>query len=99
MDNIERIEQLSGDVLEDITLAEMSVVCAVQTESIIALVEEDVLTPSGQNPSTWIFTGMHIHRANTALRLQHDLGVNLAGVALALQLLDEIKVLRMKLRN
>ncbi|MEO5655034.1 MAG: chaperone modulator CbpM [Nitrosospira sp.] len=31
------------------------------------------------------------------MRLQHDLGVNLAGIALALQLLDEVEMLRARL--
>jgi len=34
-----------------------------------------------------------------ALRLQQDLGVNLAGAALALQLLEEAETLRARLRE
>jgi chaperone modulatory protein CbpM len=33
-----------------------------------------------------------------ALGLQRDLGINLAGAALALQLLDEVEALRARLR-
>jgi len=33
-----------------------------------------------------------------AFRLQHDLGINLAGVALVLDLLEEIEQLRSRLR-
>jgi len=33
-----------------------------------------------------------------ALRLQRDLGLNLAGAALALELLDEVEALRAQLR-
>jgi chaperone modulatory protein CbpM len=38
-----------------------------------------------------------MHRATVSLRLQRDLGVNLAGVALALQLLDEVEALRARI--
>jgi chaperone modulatory protein CbpM len=38
-----------------------------------------------------------MRRARVASRLQGDLGINLAGVALALQLLDEIEELRERL--
>ena len=34
-------------------------------------------------------------RVHSAIRLQRDLGVNLAGIALVLDLLEELKYLRM----
>ena len=80
------------------TLAELSRACAVHAELIIELVEEGVLAPIGREPDHWLFTGAHMRRARMALRLQCDLGVNLAGAALALQLLDEIEALRARLR-
>ena len=46
--------------------------------------------------STEWFTGNQVRRASIALRLQRDLGVNLAGVALALDLLDELNGLRVR---
>jgi chaperone modulatory protein CbpM len=35
-----------------------------------------------------------VQRVQTAIRLQQDLGVNLAGAALALDLLEELQELR-----
>lgn len=66
---------------------------------IVALVDEGVLTPSGPTPAHWRFTGVHLHRAGVAVRLQRDLGINLAGAALALHLLDEMETLRAQLRR
>ena len=63
------------------------------------LVEEGVLTPAGEAPGQWRFTGLHLHQARIAARLQRDLGVNLAGAALALELLEEMAVLRARLRR
>ena len=50
-----------------------------------------------REPHSWRFTGVHMRRVRIACHLQSDLGVNLAGVALALQLLDEIEELRERL--
>jgi chaperone modulatory protein CbpM len=91
-----------GIILDEqaqLTLAELTRACAVHAELIIELVEEGVLAPVGREPHRWRFTGAHMRRARMALRLQRDLGVNLAGAALALQLLDEVEALRARLRT
>lgn len=85
-----------------LTLAELSHACAVQTDYIVELVDEGLLTPETveeREPHRWRFTGTQMRRARIALRLQNDLDVNLSGVALALQLLDEIEVLRMRVNT
>ena len=95
------LPQLVGIILDEqaqLTLAELTRACAVHAELIIELVEEGVLAPVGREPHRWRFTGAHMRRARMALRLQRDLGVNLAGAALALQLLDEVEALRARLR-
>lgn len=91
----------TGIVLDEqteLTLVDLCGACAVEVESIVALVEEGVLEPSGGEQLQWRFTGVQLRRATVALRLQSELGINPAGVALALQLLDEIAVLRARLR-
>ncbi len=47
----------------------------------------------------WRFTGATLRRARRALRLSHDLEVNAPGVALALDLIDEIDALRARLQR
>lgn len=101
MDSEEVQLQLSGIILEEqteLTLSDISRACAVHAEYIIELVDEGVLAPSGRGPVLWRFTGGHTHRVTIALRLQRDLGINLAGVALVLQLLDEVRELRARIR-
>ena len=93
---------LSGDVLEEdveMTLAELSSVCRVSAEQILELVAEGVVEPVGRDPSRWRFRGVSIRRVRCALRLEHDLGVNVAGAALALDLLEELETLRARLRR
>ncbi|WP_129138607.1 chaperone modulator CbpM [Modicisalibacter coralii] len=88
---------LTGEILEEqtaLSLADLSRACAVHAEAIVELVDEGILTPSGPAPHRWRFSGRHLVRARVALRLQQDLGVNLPGAALALELMDEIEQLR-----
>jgi len=91
----------STTILEEqvgLSLTEISRACAVHAEMIVELVNEGVLAPDGREPHRWRFTGVHVRRATVALRLQRDLGLNLAGAALALELLDEVEALRAQLR-
>ena len=97
MNSESTLPPLTGIILEEqtqLSLAEVSRACAVQAEFIVQLVEEGVLEPLGGEPHRWRFTGAHVRRATVAVRLHRDLDINLAGVALALQLLDEIAALR-----
>ena len=88
---------ISGVVLADsmeYSLADLCRACSIHAEQLIELVDEGILEPRGRSQKNWRFSGVALVRARTALRLQRDLGVNLAGAALALQLLDEIDQLR-----
>jgi chaperone modulatory protein CbpM len=79
----------------DVSIDELCRICAVHTQYVVELVQEGVIAPAAGNaPDTWRFTSLHVRHAKTASRLQRDLGVNLAGAALALQLLDELETLR-----
>lgn len=97
----------SGIILDEqdsLTLAEISSACAVEAGYIVELVEEGLITPEiapenqeSQEPQSWRFNGMHLRHVRIASHLQGDLGVNLPGAALAMQLLDEVEVLRRRL--
>lgn len=82
----------------DLSLAELCRACRVPAEQIVELVGEGILEPVGQGPRYWRFRTVSVRRARCALRLQQDLGVNTAGAALALDLLEEIERLRTRLR-
>lgn len=97
-----RMTEITGFILEEqtgLSLADLCRACAAQADRIVELVNEGVLAPAGSSPETWHFSGTHLHRARVALRLENDLGVNLAGAALALELLDELDSLRARLRR
>lgn len=88
---------LLDDTVE-FSLSEVCRTCHIHAEVVIELVEVGALEPYGKEPSQWRFTGPTIRRLERAMNLQRDLGVNLVGVALALELLDEIDYLRDRLR-
>jgi len=93
---------LTGILLDDqteLSLQELCHACSSSTEWVIELVDEGVLEPIGQDQMHWHFSGTGLTRARAAMRLQHDLDINLAGVALALDLMQEIDTLRERLRR
>lgn len=81
----------------ELTLDELCRVCSTEIDQLTALVDEGVIAPQGESPAGWRFSGAQLRRARVAVRLQRDLGVNTAGAALALQLMDEIEALRAQL--
>ena len=93
---------LTGVILEDevrLTLRELCDTCTVHAGFVIDLVNEGVIEPSGIEKSHWYFTGFSLRRIQTAKRLQQDLDINLAGIALALDLIDEIEQLQTQLNR
>jgi chaperone modulatory protein CbpM len=94
-------QALSGAILEesaDLTVKDLSRMCAVDERHIVEFVEEGVLNVIEVNTTEWHFTGAALRRARLALRLERDLELNLAGVALALQLMEELEHLRRELK-
>jgi chaperone modulatory protein CbpM len=81
------------------TLLELCHACAAERDVLVALVDEGVLQPSGDEPQQWQFGGASLRRARAALRLSRDLELGVAGTALVLDLLDEIDTLRARLRR
>lgn len=84
---------LVGEVLEEgdlVSLAELCRSCMVETRIINTLVAEGILEPEGRDVEHWRFSVTSLKRVKTVIHLQRDLGVNLAGAALALDLLDRI---------
>jgi len=81
------------------TLDELSRVCHTEVSQLVMLVEEGVLSPASGEPGQWRFAGASLARARAATRLDRDLELGAAGTALVLDLLDEISMLRARLRR
>jgi len=92
---------LTGQVLDEhdvITLAELCRSCTIETETVLLLVQEGIIEPVGERVEQWRFSIGSLRRVKTVIHLQRDLGVNLPGAALAVELLDRIRRLERVLR-
>ena len=95
-------ETVRGHLLDEsieLSVADLCSACSKNTAWVRALVEEGVLEPVDVRERHWRFTAVSLQRAHRAMRLERDLGVNLAGIALALDLLEELGTLRARLRR
>jgi chaperone modulatory protein CbpM len=89
-------QRVTGIVLDEstvYTLSELGRASGLGADQILTMVEVGILEPLPER-RRWCFTGTSVTRLQTALRLQRDLGVNMEGAALALDLLDELNQLR-----
>jgi len=98
---------LSGDILDEgteLSVADLCRMFAVEEQHIVELVEEGVLGTQSAvsvieiDKTGWRFHGTEVRRVRIALRLERDLGINVAGVALVLELLEELEQLRRERR-
>lgn len=93
---------LTATLLDDatpMTLAELARACRAAEGQVHVWVVEGVLQPIGDSPPEWRFTGPALRRARLAVTLTRELEVNAPGVALALDLMDQIESLKAALKR
>jgi len=93
-------ELLTGEVMDDemeLSLTELCQASRLPAERVLELVEHGVIEPVGPEPAVWRFQAISLRRVRFVQRLEQDLGVNIAGAALALDLLAELELLRARL--
>jgi len=95
---------LVGAILEEevvLTLDEVCHAARLSSRRVIELTREGIVEPiaesAGGKPESWCFRGVDLKRMRCARRLEEDLGINTPGIALALDLLDELERLRRRL--
>ena len=91
------IQIIQSSIVEDevhMSITELCHATNAETEHVIAWVYEGILTPRGDSPDDWHFSGDSLQRAKKALTLSRDLEINTPGVAMILDLLDEISRLK-----
>lgn len=94
------IPVLAGQIVEEelsLSVEELSYACAVAPERIAELIELGLLDTSAGGGQR--LGGASLRRARLALRLQRDLDINAAGVALVIELLGRIEELEARLRS
>ncbi len=90
----------TGTIIEDdpLTLGQLCRACGTHADWVISLVEEGIIEPDGKELHSWRFSSVSLVRVRSALRLHRDLGVNLEGIGLALDLMEELENLRTQLK-
>jgi chaperone modulatory protein CbpM len=88
MDATDRLQaQIVGE-REWLGVAEICRVCLLEREQLLELAELGVIMPRGAAPEQWQLPAEDLPRLRVAGRLMRDLGVNVSGAALAVELLD-----------
>ncbi len=81
----------------ELDLEQVSSSLGCDVDLIVTLVHEGALEVQGNVPAQWRFHGAALQRARRAVRLVRDLDINPPGVALALDLLDQVRQLEAQL--
>jgi chaperone modulatory protein CbpM len=85
---------LVGHIVEEaevLDAEQLCSLCAVERQYLLELVEHGVVEAVAAGELR--FAGASLRRVRLAMRLRRDLGVNAAGVALVIELLDRIDAL------
>ena len=88
------IEAVILDNQLSLTLVELSRACNVHAEWVLELVDEGIIDPLKQDNIHYHFSSTCLKQALAVKHLQQDLGINLAGAAMVLELKQEIDKLR-----
>lgn len=89
---------MDGEVLAPgCSLSQLCVICGITVDLAGGMVAFGIILPDGETPGSWRFGPPAVLRARKAVRLHHDLGLELQGLALCLELLDEIDRLHARL--
>ena len=91
------VKVVKAVMLDDEPLSLLDICKAVNSpaETVVEMVEYGIVEPTkGRTPANWQFSVYALKRTRTAVRLQNDLRINLEGLGLAMDLLEEVKSLR-----
>ena len=83
----------------ELTLAELCRATGLPKRKIITYVREGIVAPSGRDETEWRFSRLSVIETGRARRLERDFGLNSAGTALVIELLDQIRELEARLQR
>lgn len=79
-------------------LGELCQLLGVSAEWVMEMVNEAIIEPAEREPTLWCFSREDLQQLRRARNLERELQINLPGIALALDLLDELEHLRRIIR-
>ena len=77
-----------------IDMQELCEVVDLPAAFVIEIVEHGIVEPQGRQPDEWLFDSAALSIARRAVKLHHELQMEWDGVALALDLLEELEEVR-----
>jgi len=90
--------QLVGEA-DWIAASEMCRLCRLELDVVIELAELGLVAPRGHAPEQWQLPAAALPRLAVAGRLMRDLGINVSGAALAVELLEAQRDLERQIRR
>jgi chaperone modulatory protein CbpM len=93
---------IEAHVLSDgdwIAATEICQLCRIDLDAVLELAALGVVTPRESVPGQWQLPATALPRLKVVGRLMHDLGVNVNGAALALELIEAQRLLENRLRQ
>ena len=82
-----------------IAVTEVCRLCLIDMSAVVELVELGVVVSRGVSPDDWLVPAASLPRLRVAGRLIRDLGVNVTGAALAVELLEARGELERRIRR
>lgn len=82
---------------DGLTLEEVCRTVHIDKDTIIEMIEYEVISPQGKAPDEYLFDSNCLSRLKKAISFYQDLEVNFAGISLAFELLDRIQELETQL--
>lgn len=82
-----------------IEASEICRLCRLELDAVIELVDLGLVSPRGYAPEQWQLPAAALPRLAVAGRLMRDLGVNVSGAALAVELLEAQRDLERQIRR
>ena len=91
----------TGEILDEeqvFSLQQICRYCDLDNDQVVELVAEGIIEPQDGRRGEWRFSGYMFKRVQIAARLQRDLDINLPGIAVILELLNELEDLRQRIK-
>jgi chaperone modulatory protein CbpM len=82
-----------------LAVTEVCRLCLIEMAAVVELVELGVVVSRGASPDQWLVPAASLPRLRIAGRLMRDLGVNVTGAALAVELLEARGELERQIRR
>jgi chaperone modulatory protein CbpM len=93
---------LNGELIGEsdwMTVTEICRLCCIDSEAMVELAELGLVAPRCATPGEWQFPAAVLPRLRIVGRLMRDLGVNVSGAALAVELLEAQRELERQIRR